>query len=161
MSRLHLRIRLLVGLFVMANLCLSAGCTTFSGPARDASLTATLARVLTEQAAAWNRGDIDAFVDDYWKSPDLTFSSGGATTRGWEATRDRYHKRYPDRAAMGTLTFDSLEAMRLDANSALLLGRWKLVRAADSPGGNFSLVFRRIDGRWLIVHDHTSLSPTN
>ncbi len=142
-------------------LALCAGCAGSGGPVRDARLTATLTRVLTAQAAAWNRGDIDAFVDDYWKSPDLTFSSGGATTRGWQATRDRYHQRYPDRAAMGTLTFDSLEALRLDANSALLLGRWKLARAADSPGGNFSLVFCRIDGRWLIVHDHTSLTPPN
>lgn len=114
--------------------------------------------MLARQAAAWNRADIDAFMNDYWRSPDLTFSSGGETTRGWQATRDRYHARYPDAGAMGTLTFDSLEALRLDEHAALLLGRWKLTRAADAPGGNFSLVLRRDAGRWLIVHDHTSLA---
>ena len=127
-----------------------------SAPVIDPTLHTELTRVLNDQAAAWNRGDIDGFMQGYWKSESLTFNSGGKTTRGWQATRDRYRLRYPDRAAMGTLTFSDLESLRIDSAAALLLGRWHLQRADDSMGGNFSLVMRCIDGRWLIIHDHTS-----
>jgi ketosteroid isomerase-like protein len=111
----------------------------------------TLEGILSQQAAAWNRGDIDAFMEHYWKSDDLTFSSGGHTTRGWQTTKDGYKQRYPTRERMGHLTFDGLEAFPLGDSAALLLGHWHLDR-------NGPLVFRRIDGAWLIVHDHTSLA---
>jgi ketosteroid isomerase-like protein len=110
----------------------------------------------TTQAAAWNRGDLDAFMAHYWKSDQLTFSSGGTTTRGWHTTRDNYRKRYPTRERMGTLTFDNLEVFALSDDAALTLGQWHLQRAPEPVGGNFSLVLRRLDGRWLITHDHTS-----
>lgn len=112
--------------------------------------------ILDQQARDWNRGDIDAFMQAYWHSEDLTFSAQGRTTRGWDATRERYHRRYPDRAAMGTLTFSDLRVTPLNPDAALVLGRWHLARHEDTLGGNFSLVFRRIDGRWQIIHDHTS-----
>jgi ketosteroid isomerase-like protein len=115
----------------------------------------TLEGILSEQAAAWNRGDIDGFMQHYWKSEDLTFSSGGHTTRGWQTTKDGYKLRYPTRERMGHLTFDGLEVFPLGDSTALLLGHWHLDR--NGPvGGNFSLVFRKIDGAWVIVHDHTS-----
>ena len=117
-----------------------------------------LKRILSEQCDAWNRGDIATFMEAYWKSPDLTFSSGGATTRGWEATRDRYLKRYPDRATMGTLEFSQLEVRMLGDEAALMLGRWQLQRE-EPDGGNFSLVWQKIDGIWVIIHDHTSVTP--
>ncbi len=114
--------------------------------------------ILQKQAAAWNRGDIDAFMEHYWKSDDLTFSSGGKTTRGWQTTKDGYKRRYPTRDQMGRLTFDRLEVFALGDTAALLLGHWRLDRA-NPVGGNFSLVFRKIDGAWVIVHDHTSQAP--
>jgi ketosteroid isomerase-like protein len=115
----------------------------------------SLESILSEQAAAWNRGDIDGFMQHYWKSEDLTFSSGGHTTRGWQTTKDNYKLRYPTRERMGHLTFDGLEVFPLGDSAALVLGRWHLDR--NGPvGGNFSLVFRKIDGAWVIVHDHTS-----
>ncbi len=118
----------------------------------------TLESILSEQAAAWNRGDIDGFMQHYWKSEDLTFSSGGHTTRGWQTTKDNYKLRYPTRERMGHLTFDGLEVFPLGDSAALMLGRWHLDR--NGPvGGNFSLVFRKIDGAWVIVHDHTSRTP--
>lgn len=112
--------------------------------------------ILQRQAAAWNRGDIQTFMQDYWQSDQLTFSSGGQTRHGWKETRDRYLARYPNREAMGTLRFslDRIDTLANDA--ALVLGQWDLERSAGPIGGNFSLVFRRIGGRWLIVHDHTS-----
>jgi len=115
-------------------------------------------RTIVAQAEAWNRGDLDEFMKPYWNDERLTFSSGGQTQRGWTATRQRYAVRYPDRATMGKLTFSQLEIESLGDNAALTLGRWQLAR--EQPiGGNFSLVWRRIDGRWLIVHDHSSAEP--
>ena len=91
----------------------------------------------------------------YWKSDKLTFSSGGKTQRGWEATRDHYLASYPDRKTMGKLKFSELEVERVSSEAALMLGRWRLDR--DKPAaGNFSLVWRKIDGQWVIIHDHSS-----
>jgi uncharacterized protein (TIGR02246 family) len=112
--------------------------------------------VLTAQAQAWNGGDIDAFMQHYWKSDELTFSSGGQTTRGWQRTKENYQRRYPTREKMGQLTFFDLEITPLGDAAALVLGRWKLTRDESPVGGNFSLVLRKIDGQWLIIHDHTS-----
>lgn len=117
-----------------------------------------IVNVLNAQADAWNRGDLDAFLAHYWRSDDLTFSSGGSTTRGWAATRARYKERYPTAERMGRLEFDRLEVRLLGNDAALVLGRWCLRPDDDSRGGNFSLVFRRMGNRWVIVHDHTSVS---
>lgn len=117
---------------------------------------AAIENVLALQAAAWNRGDIDGFMDHYRKSDDLTFSASGRTTRGWNATLQRYRTRYPDRAAMGHLRFADLETTLLAPGVALVLGDWRLDREHDDLGGNFSLVLQKIGGRWLIRHDHTS-----
>jgi L-asparaginase / beta-aspartyl-peptidase len=111
--------------------------------------------VLTQQAEAWNRGDIDAFMEHYWKSDELTFSSGGQTTRGWKSTKENYQRRYPTREKMGRLTFSQLEITPLGNEAALVLGQWRLERE-EPVAGNFSVVFRKIDGRWVIIHDHTS-----
>jgi len=114
-------------------------------------------RLMFDQSAAWNRGDIPTFMEAYWKSPELTFSSGGNVTRGWEATRDRYLTRYPDRATMGKLTFTELETRLVGDKAALTLGRWKLERGQPIDG-NFSLVWQKFDDGWKIIHDHTSAS---
>ena len=118
-------------------------------------------RVLTEQAAAWNRGDLEAFMDGYWRSPDLVFTSGGNVQRGWQTTLDRYVASYgTSPETMGRLTFSELEIHPLGDGAAWALGRWALeYEGGESPGGVFTLVFREIDGRWLIVHDHTSSDP--
>jgi ketosteroid isomerase-like protein len=116
---------------------------------------AAIEAVLYDQADAWNRGDIDAFMQGYWKSEKLSFSSGGKVARGWQATKDGYKKRYPTRDAMGTLRFSQLEISPIGEAGALVLGTWHLERG-EPVGGNFSLVMRKIDGKWLIIHDHTS-----
>ena len=120
------------------------------------AMAKALKEILDIQAKAWNAGDIDAFMEYYWKSDDLTFSSSGNTTRGWEATRANYRRRYPTRDAMGQTEFSEIEVFPLGDSAALVLGRWHLKREPGDIGGNFSVVFRRIDGRWLIIHDHTS-----
>lgn len=117
---------------------------------------AAIRRILKAQQQAWNSGDIDEFMNFYWKSDDLTFSSGGKVTRGWQATLNGYKQRYSTRQHMGVLDFSNLEITMLGRASALVLGEWKLTRDTGDIGGKFSLVLREIDGQWLIIHDHTS-----
>ena len=112
--------------------------------------------VLATQQAAWNRGDIPAFLEGYWNSPELTFSGGDGIVRGYAGLLDRYRKSYPDRAAMGELDFSGLEIRILAPDAALVLGHWHLKRAAGDAGGVFTLVFRRFPTGWRIIHDHTS-----
>ena len=112
--------------------------------------------VMSAQVAAWNRGDIDGFMDGYARSPATEFVSGDKLTRGWQTVRDRYKKKYDRREKMGTLTFSEIAITPLSSDSALVLGRWKLVRKGDKPHGIFTLLFRRTPAGWRIVHDHTS-----
>jgi len=131
---------------------------TDKAPPPDAtdSVRAAVESVLRAQEEAWNRGDIDAFVEQYWKSDGLTFSSGGKLTRGWAETLNRYKERYPTAEKMGHLGLGELEITVLSDSAALVLGEWKVERDNEPLSGNFSLVVRKFDDRWLIVHDHTS-----
>jgi len=115
--------------------------------------------VLDQQAKDWNAGDLKAFMKAYWRSPQLSFNSDGVLKRGWTATMARYRQRYPDREAMGHLKFDVLEIRELGDDAAYVLGRWYL-RKKKPAGGTFTLVLRKIDGEWLIVHDHTSVDQS-
>jgi L-asparaginase / beta-aspartyl-peptidase len=136
----------------------AAAAVLLGGVLASADEGADIKAVIAKQADAWNRGDIDAFMEHYWKSDELTFSSGGKITRGWKATKDRYKDRYPTRDEMGQVQFTQLELTRLGGEAAMVLGRWKLNRNASPIEGNFTLVFRRIDSKWMIIHDHTSKS---
>ncbi len=123
----------------------------------EAALRSEVVGVLEAQEAAWNRGDVRAFMQGYWNDERLTFSSGGRTERGWQQTLERYLRRYPTAERMGRLTFDGIELRPLCERAVLVLGRWRLERAEDPVGGNFSLIFERIEGQWVITHDHTSV----
>ena len=120
------------------------------------SEAAAIRQVLDMQQAAWNRGDIPAFLEGYWKSPDLTFSGSSGTVRGYEGVLERYRKSYPDRQSMGELEFSGLEIRLLGADAAVVLGHWHLKRSIGDAGGVFTLVFERFPEGWRIVHDHTS-----
>ena len=117
---------------------------------------AAITVVLSAQQAAWNRGDVDAFLVGYWHSPELTFSGSSGVSRGWDGVLARYKKNYPDREAMGQLEFSELEFRFLGPDAALVLGRWHLKRDKGDIGGVFSLVWQRFPEGWKIVHDHTS-----
>jgi ketosteroid isomerase-like protein len=112
--------------------------------------------VMTTQAAAWNRGDIDGFMQGYWRSEKLVFASGDSVTRGWQPTLERYKKNYDSKAKMGELAFTDLEVNVLSKDAAVVLGSWSLKREKDNPKGKFTLIFRRVKEGWRIVHDHTS-----
>ncbi len=113
-------------------------------------------KVLDTQVAAWNRGDIEAFMQGYWKSEKMLFISGNNVSRGWQAAFDRYKKGYATKEKMGTLSFSELEIEVLSKTSALVIGRFTLVRTKDKPTGMFTLVFRKIGKNWRIIVDHTS-----
>ena len=115
-----------------------------------------ISAVLGAQQTAWNRGDVDAFLVGYWRSPELTFSGSSSVARGWDGVLARYKKNYPDREAMGQLDFSELEFRFLGPEAALVLGRWHLKREKDDVGGVFTLVWQRFPDGWKIIHDHTS-----
>ncbi|MBA3804180.1 MAG: DUF3225 domain-containing protein [Acidobacteria bacterium] len=123
---------------------------------RDAKIVRAVRAVLDAQVAAWNRGDIDGFMDGYMRGPDTVFISGDHITRGWQTVLDRYKKSYDSREKMGTLSFLEIEIKPIGRDAAIAFGRWQLARAADTPHGRFTLVFRRTREGWRIIHDHTS-----
>jgi uncharacterized protein (TIGR02246 family) len=120
---------------------------------------AAITGVLTAQQGAWNRGEVEAFLQGYWRSPELTFSGTGGIARGWDAVLARYKEHYPDHSAMGKLEFSDLEFRFLGPDAALILGHWHLERQKGDVGGVFSLVFERFPEGWRIIHDHTSEVP--
>ena len=112
--------------------------------------------VLMEQQRAWNKGNIEAFMQGYYKSDSLRFASGGNVTYGWQTTLDRYLKGYPDKSIMGQLTFSEIDIKLISNTSALVFGKWELERELDHPLGLFTLLFQKTPEGWRIVHDHTS-----
>jgi ketosteroid isomerase-like protein len=123
---------------------------------RPAKTKAAIRAVLDAQRDAWNRGDIEGYMDGYARSPKTAFVGGDSISRGWQTVLDRYKKNYNSREKMGTLTFSEVEITLLSQDAALVLGRWRLKRANDEPHGTFTLLFRKTRAGWRIVHDHTS-----
>ena len=123
---------------------------------KESKASAEIKKVMTDQAEAWNRGELEDFMRGYWNSETLVFVSGANVTRGWQSTLDRYKKSYDSRAKMGMLTFSDLEITVLSKDAAIVLGSWSLAREKDNPHGKFTLIFRRFREGWRIVMDHTS-----
>ena len=149
-----------LGIFLVY--CSQTKTTNGTAPIESApadSIESSIDAIILEQAKAWNDGDLVRFMSAYWKDDRLSFSSGGETHRGWQVTLDRYRSRYPDQKTMGKLTFSSLETQLLGTDNAMTLGQWQLAR--ENPvGGNFTLVWKKLDGNWVIVHDHSSSLET-
>jgi len=122
------------------------------------SAVAEIRATLDAQVTAWNAGKLEEFMDGYWRSPDLTFFSGGRKLSGWDATIERYRKTYQSEGReMGKLEFSDLDIQQLGPNAAVVRGRWELTLSdGKKPGGLYTLIFRRFKQGWKIVHDHTS-----
>ncbi len=153
-----------ISVWTTARIALLAVCLTLfawppfgkPGDAREAERAAINA-VLKAQQAAWNRGDVEAFLTGYWHSTELTFSGSNGVARGWDGVVARYKKNYPDRDSMGELDFSDLEIRFLGPDAALVLGKWHLKReTAGDVGGVFTLVWEKFPDGWKIIHDHTS-----
>jgi uncharacterized protein (TIGR02246 family) len=136
--------------------CILLAAVVRATPEQSPNPVAEIQSVLREQQQAWNRGDIDGFMNGYARSPSTVFVSGDEARRGWETVRERYRQKYSDHSKMGTLTFSDVEITPLSADAAVVLGRWRLERANDEPRGRFTLIFKRLPEGWRIVHDHTS-----
>src|ERR1700720_19177 len=136
-------------LLLLLPMALAAG-----DPAKE---QAAVKKVLDDQVVAWNKGDLEAFMAGYWKSEKLSFFSGDKKTTGWQATFDRYRKRYQaDGKEMGKLSFEELSIELLGDDHAVVRGRFRLKLEKDAPTGIFTLVVRKLPEGWRIVHDHTS-----
>lgn len=123
---------------------------------KSAQSIAAIKAVMDAQRDAWNRGDIEGYMDGYDRSDKTIFVSGDNVRRGWQTVLERYKKAYDTREKMGVLTFSDLEINLLSNDSAVVLGSWSLKRANDQPHGKFTLIFKRTLKGWRIIHDHTS-----
>jgi len=110
---------------------------------------------LNKQLIDWNAGNIDAFMQTYWQNDSLLFVSS-PPIYGWQTTLDRYKKHYPDTAAMGKLSFELLQLKQLSAEYYFAMGKWHLTRTVGDVAGVFSLLFQKINGKWLIIVDHSN-----
>jgi ketosteroid isomerase-like protein len=138
--------------FFLVTLLLAA-CTSTTN---DQRIEQEIRPVMDAQQAAWNRGDIEGFMEGYDRSDTTTFVSGDQLITGWQTVLDRYKKQYSSREQMGMLTFDELTIKPMGPGLALADGRWHLTRAKDAPHGRFTLLFQRIDNKWRIIHDTTT-----
>ena len=113
-------------------------------------------KLLNDQQASWNRGDIDGFMKGYWKGDSLTFTGKSGITYGWTKTLANYKRNYPDTVAMGKLELTVITANTLTAEYFHVIGKWHLRRSIGNLEGYFTLLFRKINGQWLIIADHSS-----
>lgn len=117
-----------------------------------------IASVLEAQEKAWNANDINTFMNGYWKSPNLVFCGSGGPVYGWNATKKRYNQEYDNQEKMGKLQFTTLNVQALTNDVMQLIGKFQLTKKPKNTLGYFTLLWKRIDGKWKIVSDHTSAS---
>ena len=110
-------------------------------------------QTMESQQQAWNNGDIDGFMNGYWESDSLLFIGSSGVNYGYTTTLANYKKSYPNKEAMGTLTFNNRSWTPISESSALLIGSWRI---SEDQHGMYSLVWKKTDGRWVIVADHSS-----
>lgn len=140
--------KMAVALILSVPLALGAG---------EADPREAIRKVLDNQVQAWNKGDLPGFMEGYWQSPDLSFFSGDKKTAGWQATLERYRKKYQgEKNEMGRLSFKELRIDVLGAEHALVKGRFHLQMKDQAPTGLFTLILKKLPAGWRIIHDHTS-----
>ena len=112
--------------------------------------------LLSQQTAAWNRGDLESFMQTYWQSDSLMFIGKNGVVWGWQQTLDNYKKGYPSRDAMGQLSFDIIQVKKLSKDYYHVVGKWMLKRTIGDLSGHYTLLLRKMAGQWKIVADHSS-----
>lgn len=125
-------------------------------PAPKPNPRVEIQQVLSKQQKAWNEGKIEAYMEGYWNHDSLTFVGKRGVTRGWRNTLNNYKKSYPDRTAMGKLDLQIVSIKVLGKDLAFVVGKWDLTRTVGNVGGHFTLLMRKIKGKWVIVADHSS-----
>ena len=144
--------------FLPISLCLFLVCLLGScvSSRSDSEVKPDIAKIMDAQSQAWNRGDLEAFMEPYWHSDSLVFVGHSGPTFGWDKTLQNYKRSYPTLEAMGKLTFTLLHTSSISKDALLVVGKWHLSRRMGNLQGHFSLVFRKIAGKWQIVADHSS-----
>ncbi len=117
---------------------------------------AAILQVLKKQELAWNSGNLDVFMEGYWKSDSLIFIGKSGVKYGWETTLNNYKKSYPTTEIMGKLSFDVEKIEIINKHMAFIVGKYTLIRKEDTPSGYFTLIWKKIGGQWYITSDHTS-----
>jgi uncharacterized protein (TIGR02246 family) len=120
------------------------------------SAETAIRQLMADQTAAWNKGNIDEFMKGYWNNDSLMFIGHSGITYGYQQTLDGYKKTYSNADQMGKLFFTLLKVKRLSPDYYFVIGKWLLKRKTGDIGGIYTLLFRKIDGQWRIVCDHTS-----
>lgn len=113
-------------------------------------------KVLNQQKNDWNNASIEAYMNGYWKSDSLVFIGKNGIKYGWQSTLDNYKKSYPDKSQMGKLDFEYLNIELYNKNNAMCSGKWKLSREKDTLSGYYTLILKKIQGKWKIIYDHSS-----
>ena len=113
-------------------------------------------QIMSDQEAAWNGGDLEAFMAAYWNTDSLKFIGSRGLTYGWQQTLDNYKKGYPNADAMGQLKFSIISVETLSRKSAFVIGKWHLARKAGDLSGHYTLLWKKMKGKWVIVADHSS-----
>src|SRR5215470_1814175 len=113
-------------------------------------------KLLDDQTKAWNKGDIEGFMQGYWKNDSLMFIGKSGINWGWQKTLENYKKNYPDTSAMGNLSFDIILVKKLSPEYYYVVGKWLLARSIGDLSGHYNLLFKKINGRWFIIADHSS-----
>ncbi len=113
-------------------------------------------QTMAAQEVAWNRADLTGFMDGYWRSDSLKFIGSRGLTYGWNKTLANYQISYPTPEAMGTLVFTIINVEVLSKRNAYVIGKWYLQRKKGDLSGHFTLLWKKIDKRWVIVADHSS-----
>ena len=124
----------------------------------DSNEIESIKKMLTDQQKCWNNGDIDGFMEGYWNSEELIFTSAKhMPAYGWQNTLERYKNSYPTKENMGELKFEFLNVkINSDSTTAQLKGCWELIRKEDNPKGEFWLDLKKFNDNWLIIKDSTT-----
>ena len=138
---------------ILLVILLFTGVNSFAQSQKDKQ---AILQVLEKQRTAWNNGDVVAYMEGYAKTDSLLFVGKSGPTYGWQKTLDNYKRSYPDKAAMGFLTFGIKKVDFLSKETAFVLGSWHLKREKDEPQGYFTLLLKKIGGEWKVVVDHSS-----
>lgn len=136
-------------------IALSFFCLQMPAKAQSPEIT-RIREVMSTQIRAWNEGNLEVFMDTYWQSDSLMFIGKSGITYGWQPTLDNYKKTYPDKTAMGTLSFNLLEFKKLAPDTYFVVGKWHLARTIGDLSGHFTVLLRQINDTWKIVADHSS-----
>jgi ketosteroid isomerase-like protein len=137
-------------LFLLLSLVISVICFSQSKEEN------TIRKLLQDQTESWNRGDIESFMQTYWKSDSLMFIGKSGVTWGWQNTLNNYKKGYPDTAAMGKLSFDIIQVKKISDKNYFVVGKWMLKRTIGDVSGHYTLIMEKKKGQWVIIADHSS-----